>query len=335
MSRYFRDAQTNAAMGFLISELTTVESEVLRQPYPQITYPEIVPVDTSAPEGIEGIAFKTLDWAGEPAPLSDKGNDFPLVSLAAGIGLVQVHTWALGYEYSLIELKKAAALAVNSRSSAIDLLVEKPAAARLATEQWLNKTAYLGDTRNGLLGAGLVNYPTVPVTTTGSLIGGANQTIDQIIAGSDANVAAAQLLALFNNAYLRVYITQTNTNYMPTHFLIDPITLGKLASYRIPNTTDTLLSYLERNIGKMGGTSNGAGIQFVPLLQLLGAGAGGSNRFMVYTRNPQIVKFHLPMPFQLQAPETANNITWQAAGLVRTAGTEIRVPAANLYVDGV
>lgn len=333
--QYFRDAQSAAAVGFLFSELTSVESTVLRQPYPQITYPQIIPVDTSAPEGIEGIAFKTLDWAGEPAPLGDKSNDFPLVSLAAGMGLVQVHTWALGYEYSMIELLKAAALAQNSRGAAIDLLAEKPLAARAATEQWLNKTAYLGDTRNGLLGAGLVNYPTVPVVGTGTLIGGSNQTIDQIIAGTDPNVVASQLLALFNNAYLRVYITQTNTNYMPTHFLIDPVTLGKLSTYRIPNTTDTLLSYLQRNIGSMGGVGSGAGVQFVPLLQLLGAGVGGTNRMMVYTRQEGIVKFHLPMPFQLQAPATANNVTWQAAGIVRTAGTEIRVPAANLYVDGL
>ena len=332
--RYTRDASINAAIGFLFSELTTVESEVLRQPYPAITYPEIIPVDTSAPEGTEGIAFKTLDWAGEPAPLGDKSNDFPMVSLAAGTGLVGVHTWALGYEYSLIELKKAAALAINSRSAAIDLLVEKPLAARTATEQWMNRTAYLGDTKSGLLGAGLVNYPTVPVVGTGALIGGANQTIDQILAGTDPEVVSQTLLNLFNNAYLRVYVTQTNTNYMPTHFLVDPITLGKFSSYRIPNTTDTLLSYLERNIGKMGG-SGGAGVKFVPLLQLLGAGAGGTNRMMVYTRDPQIVKLHLPMPFQLQAPETANNIIWQSAGLIRTAGTELRVPASNLYVDGL
>lgn len=326
---YTRDAQARATAAFLYSQLTYVQSAVLEQPYPNITYPEVIPVDTSAPEGVEGIAFQTLDWAGEPAPLGDKSNDFPLVSLAYGNGLVKVDTYALGYEYSLVELEKARTMAqLGQNSAAVDLLAAKVNAARRGTEMFLNRLAYLGDTKYGLIGSGLLNYPTVPVVTTGALIGGTNQTLDQILAGTDPNAVAATLLALFNNAYQRVYVTQTNTNFMPTHILLDPISYGKLASFRIPNTSDTYLSYLERVIGARG-------ITFMPLLQLQGAGVGGTNRMMVYTRDEQYVKFHLPMPFQMQPPATANNITWQGAGITRTAGTEIRLPQANLYVDGL
>lgn len=326
---YIRDAQARATQAFLYSQLTKVETKVLEQPYPEITYPQIIPVDTSAPEGVEGIAFQTLDWAGEPAPLGDKSNDFPLVSLAYGNGLVKVDTYALGYEYSLIELEKARTLAdLGNGVGAVDLLAAKAMATRRATEMFLNRLAYLGDTKYGLINSGLLNYPTVPVVATGALLGGANQTLDQILAGTDPNAVADALLRLFNNAYQRVYVTQTNTNFMPTHILLDPMSYGKLSAVRIPNTSETYLTYLERVIGARG-------IKFVPLIQLQGAGVGGSNRMMVYTKMEDYVKFHLPMPFQLQPPGTKNNITWEVGGLVRTGGTEIRLPAANLYIDGL
>lgn len=326
---YTRDAQVRATNAFLYSQLTQVEARVLEQPYPEITYPRIIPVDTSAPEGVEGIAFQTLDWAGEPAPLGDKSNDMPLVSLAYGNGLVKVDTYSLGYEYSRVELEKAKAMAqIGNGVGAVDLLAAKANAARRATEMFLNRLAYLGDTKYGLINSGLLNYPTVPVVQTGALLGGANQTLDQILAGTDPNAVADALLRLFNNAYQRVYVTQTNTNYMPTHILLDPISFGKLSAVRIPNTGETYLTYLQRVIGARG-------ITFEPILQLQGAGVGGTNRMMVYTRIDDFVKFHLPMPFQLEAPVQTSPFTWLAGGLVRTAGTEIRLPAANLYVDGL
>ena len=51
------DASPQAQLGFLLGQLTYVEQEVLRQPYPEIKYPSILAVDTSAPDYTESIAF--------------------------------------------------------------------------------------------------------------------------------------------------------------------------------------------------------------------------------------------------------------------------------------
>lgn len=322
----FMDAQVQAAIGFLTGQLTYVEQEVLRQPYPEIRYPRILNVDTSAPDWIESIAFKTLDFRGRPQVLGDKSNDFPLAEIASAIGGVDVHTFSLGYSYTLAEIGKAMELERNSMGGSINYLAEKPAGVRMLTEQWLDKTAFAGDPSvPSLATGGLINYPGVPVVATGTLLGGANQTIAQIIAGTDPNVVSQALLNLFNNAIMRVYVTQTNTTFRPTHILLPAVQYGQLMSYRIPNTSETLVSYLERVLN----------ITFEPILQLAGAGAGATDRMVVYTKNDQFAKFHMPMPFTMQAPATANNLTWQAAGLVRIAGTELRIPASHLYVDGV
>lgn len=320
------DARAQAALSFLFSELTYVEQEVLRQPYPEIRYPEIVPVDTSAPDFAESIAFKTFDFSGEPKLLGDRGNDVPLIETASSKGSVSVHEYALGYDYTLTEVMKAQELARNSRSAAINYLAEKPNAVRQSTEQFLDKAFFLGDGKTADVTTGLLNDAAVPTDTTGSFLpGGSDKTIQEILNGSDAEAVANELLLLFNRAILQVYVTQTNSIYRPTHILLPVTQYGEMTTFRVPNTTDTLVSYLERVLN----------IKFEPLLHLAGIGAGGTDRMVVYTRDSKYVKGHMPYSFQLQAPATSNNITFVSAGMVRIAGTEIRIPKQHLYVDGV
>ena len=321
------DSSPQAQLGFLIGQLTYVEQEVLRQPYPDIKYPSILNVDTSAPDYAESIAFKVLDYKGEPAPIGDTSHDFPLAEIAAKVGGVDVIQGGLGYKYTQIEVGKAQEMAnATGFGGAINYLAEKPIAVRTLTEQWLDRVAMVGDARwPSLANGGLLKYPGVPVVATGTLLGGANKTIAAILAGG-GETAANEILTLLNNAILRVYSTQTNSIFRPTHILLPLTEYGLLTTFRIPNTSETLVSYLERVLK----------ITIEPILQAATAGAGGGNRMMIYTKNPQFAKFHLPMPYTLNAPIPAHGgLVFEAAGVVRTAGTELRVPASHLYVDGI
>lgn len=320
------DAKAQAALSFLFSELTYVEQEVLRQPYPEIKYPSILPVDTSAPEFADSIAFKTLDFSGKPKLLGARSGDIPLVEVASSKGSVTVHTYSLGYDYSIIEVGKAQELARQSRSAAINYLAEKANATRQSTEQFLNEAFFIGDDRTADVKTGLLNDADVPTDVTGSFLpGGTDKTIATILSGADPEVVTNELLQLFNRAVERVRVTQTNTIYRPTHILLPPEQLGQMRTYRIPNTSETMITYLEKVIN----------ITFDELISLKGIGAGATDRMMVYTRDQKYVKAHMPMAFNLQAPATSDNVTFTSAGLVRIAGTELRIPKMHLYVDGV
>lgn len=321
------DATAQAQLGFLIGQLTYVEQEVLRQPYPEIKYPTILAVDTSAPDYVESIAFKVLDYKGEPAPIGDTSHDFPLAEIASKVGGVDVVQAGLGYAYSQIEVGKAMEMEkAQGFGGAINYLAEKPIATRDLTEQWLDRVAFVGDPRwPSLANGGLLKYPGVPVVATGTLLGGPNKTIAAILAAG-GETAANEILQLLNNAILRVYATQTNSIFRPTHILLPLTEYGLLTTFRIPNTSETLVSYLERVLK----------IKIEPLLQAATAGAGGGNRMMIYTKNAQFAKFHLPMPFTLNTPIPSHGgLKFEAAGVVRTAGTELRVPMSHLYVDGI
>lgn len=321
------DASPQAQLGFLVGNLTYIEQEVLRQPYADIKYPTVLTVDTSAPDYIESIGFKVLDYKGEPAPIGDLSHDFPLAEIASKIGGVDVVQAALGYTYTQLEVGKAMQMAnTQGFGGAINYLAEKPIATRTLTEQWLDRVAFVGDARwPSLATGGLIKYPGVPVLSTGTLTGGSNRTIAQILAQAP-DQAASDMLALLNNLILQVYSVQTNSIFRPTHILLPLKQYGQLTTFRIPNTAETLISYLERVLN----------VTFEPILQLAGAGVGGTDRMMAYTKNAQFAKFHLPMPFQLNAPIPSHGgLRFEAAGVVRTAGTELRVPLSHAYVDNI
>lgn len=322
------DNKAQAALSFLFSELTYVEQEVLRQPYPEIKYPRIIPVDTSAPDYSDSIAFKTLDFRGEMKRYSNAGGDIPLVDIGSAKGSVTVHPFALGYTYSEEDIQKAMVASQNSRAAGISILSERANGTRQVIEHDLDRVFMEGDGDLASLGIGegLINDGSVPTDTTGSFLpGGTDQTIDQILAQSDPEVVANDLLQLFNQAVEEVRVNQTNTIFRPTHILLPPSQLGKMRTYRIPNTSETLITYLERVIN----------ITFEEIINLKGAGAGSTDRMMVYTRDPKYVKAHMPKPFNLANPVPINGLTFRVDGSVRIAGTELRIPKQHLYVDGV
>lgn len=303
---------------FTISEMAYVEREVLRQPYPEIKYPSTIPVDTSAPDFAGSIEFKTIDQRGEPAALGGRSNDIPMAELSSTIGSQTVHTYALGYDYSLIELGQAQYLGQNGRTAALNLLVEKAQGTRSVIEQWTDKLAFIGDTNTASIKTGLLNDLTVPKEA-------ASKSIADILAESSSEKAATDLLDFFRTYINKVYVDQMNTVLRPNVIVLPYGQFTAMEGTRIPNTAENLVNYITRNLR----------VEIVPSLHAKGIGDAGADRMMVYTKDARYVKMHMPKTFGFEAPGTSNNVVFQVAGMLRTAGTELRIPKSHLYVDGV
>jgi hypothetical protein len=63
MPRQFGDAQ--AAMAFMTNQSSYIESEVYRQQYPDIIYPQLIPIDETAPEWTKSVTFYSIDTSGK------------------------------------------------------------------------------------------------------------------------------------------------------------------------------------------------------------------------------------------------------------------------------
>jgi hypothetical protein len=310
------DANPAAAMSFLISQRTFIEPQLYEVRYPGVTYQDILPVDTSAPEWTPIVAVQSMDSRGELKFTGPNSNDSNRAEVGFSLGTHAIQDAQLGYGYSLTELNQALLMNRN-------LSDEKARATMRIMEQGLNKLAYLGDSNAGY--TGLFNDADVSVASAPGTI--------SALAAAATDVAGAQaIVQFFQSALNKVYVSQTRTTFMPTHILLPPAQRQTLAATILPfGGNMTLLGYIEANLD----AGNGQRVTIRGDISLEGAGAADADRMMVYTRDPEALKFHLPMSPRFLTPYQDSGTSWFIPGMTRTGGTEIRIPGAHAYFDGV
>lgn len=307
------DTNPAAALSFLQQQAAHIEAEVYRLEYPQFKYGELLRgcLDPSAPDWSKAVYFRSMDARGELKVFGPSSTDVPTVDIATSQGFHEVKTAALGYTYSIEELGFALLNNVN-------LDGEKAQVTRDVVEQGLNRIYLLG---HDDIGEGLYTSGNVATDT-------ASNSIADLVAAIPTN-GAQPLLDFFGAAYNDVYLDNTNTVHRPSVFALPPepyqLLMRTLLSTQNASNL-TVLQFLRQNFPDM---------EFVDDILLNGIGAGGTNRMTVYKRDMRVVKGHDVMPLRFMAPATADNINFKVPALVRTGGTEWRIPAAAQYIDGV
>ncbi len=301
-----------AALSFLVNQAAVIEREVNRTVYPEVQYPFLVPVDSSAPDWADTVGYITSDMYGKADWINPNADDIPMAGTDRSLTQTQIHTAAIGYGFGLGEIEKAMMMGINLQADEAD-------AARRAYEEMVDRVAMVGEPRKGFVG--LINNPNVIAGT--ALHGDWNDpatTVDQIL----ADVAAA-LIGQYTGT---LFTTAADTLLLPTdRFLaIGQRRMG-------PDNSQTVLEYIRtHNVYTM---ETGVPLTIRGVRSLNTAGAGGTARMVAYLRNPQTVKIHIPMPHRFLEVYKAGPIRWQVPGIFRLGGTEIRKPRAFSYVDGI
>jgi len=311
-----QDAQQRS-MNFLISQQSIIEPTVYQQRYQEIQYPNLIPVDTSAPEWINSVTYFSMDGVGQAQWFSGKAHDMPNVDLSREKFETGVHMAGIGYGYDLEELGKAQLLGMN-------LTNDKASLARRVSEEKIDQVAFGGDATKGF--TGLVNATTPTATTapadgTGSATTFASKTPDQVL--RDIN---GQLTGMFTGT-LGGEIADTLT--MPYSVLLD------LSTRRIDAVNQTtILEWIERN--NIYTRTTGQPLTIRGLFGYLdAAGAGGTKRMVAYRRSPDVLKMHLPMPFRFLPAWQTGPMRFDVPGVFRLGGVDIKRPKAVRYLDGV
>ena len=304
------------ALAFLIQQASYIEPQVYARKYPAINYAELVPVDTSAPEWTPSVTFFSTDMTGKADWFNGNANDIPRADTVRAKFESTVAMPAIGYGYTIEELGQAQLMGMN-------LTADKAAAARLASEQFINEVAFTGNTAKGwtgLLNNAAVPSALVPNDGTGSARTFASKTAEQVL--RDVNAA----LASVNETTLGIEYADT---------LLLPLAIfNSLATRRIdPTSETTILQFLREN--NVYTAITGQELTIRVNLSLATAGASGTARMVAYRRAPEVVKMHLPMPFRFLSPATTNNIQFIVPGIFRLGGTDVRLPSAVVYRDGI
>ena len=313
---YYAQDAAQAAESFLVSQLTFIEPEVYRIVYPEIRYPEIVPVDTSAPPWIPSVTYFSLDGAGKANWFNGRANDVPLAELLRAKYETPVKMAAIGYEYDLEELNQALLLGR-------DLTTDKAFYARLAAEQFVDKSAIFGDSSQGFFG--LANNPTVATGTVATGAGGSTQW---------QNKTPGEILKDTNTALTGTFTTSNSVEVADT--LLLPLgAFGYAASTQLNQNSDkTILAWLTNN--NVYTQRTGRPLTIIPVWGMDTAGSGGTARMVTYRRDPSVVKMHMPMPFQFVGGIWRDGpMLWKVPGAFRFGGVDIKRPAAFRYYDGL
>lgn len=313
---YTADAQQNA-MSFLIRQASLIEPTVYAIRYQDIQYPGLVPVDTSAPEWIQSVTYFSTDGFGRADWFHGAADDMPKVGLTREKFETNVAMAGIGYGYDLEELGTAQLLGMNITS-------DKAVLARRLAEERIDGIAFSGDALKGY--TGLVNASTPTATTapadgTGSATTFASKTPDQIL--RDVN---GQLTGMFTST---VGIELADTLLWPYSVLLD------ISTRRIDTVNQTtILEWIEKN--NIYTKITGQPLMIRGLFGILdAAGAGSTKRMVAYRRSPEVVKFHLPMPFRFWPVWQTGPMRFDIPGTFRIGGVDIRRPKSVRYLDGI
>jgi hypothetical protein len=315
MNYQFGDA-AQIALSFVQQQAQVIEPQVYEIQYPEIQYPNLVPVDTSGNEWAKSIGFYAQDRVGQAAWFNHLANDVPFADISRQKFEQAIEMAAVGYYWTMEEIGQ------QQMIPNMNLIVERAAAARRASEEMIDSIAFFGDTTKNW--TGLTNDANVTVT---------NATADGT--GSSAlwsTKTAIQIARDINQILSGIYTASLTTETADT-LLLPPDRFTTLAGTLVTNTAVTGLQLVTQGNAYTALTGNPLTIRTVRGLET--AGAGGIARAIAYRNDAQILKLHLPMTFNFRPAMQVTALRFDVPGIFRTGGLEIRRPKSLRYLDGI
>lgn len=304
------------AVAFFVGQLANLEEQAYSVEYPLINYAELIPVDTSANEWSDAIGFTVLDSAAVAEWISDETDKIPFADVKRSQQFIGVEDFGIGYKFNKKEINQAALAGVPLES-------ERAEAAREGSEEFLDRIAFLGDKDKGV--PGFLTDQNVPKATAAV---GASTSYNWTIK------TPLEIIFDLNDAMATVWQT-TKERHIPDTIAL-PSTMYALI-VNLPMSADnplTVLNYFRENNLYTSRTGKPVTILTSRYLEKFPddvAQTTFSQRMVLYTRNPRMVKMHLPMPFQFMEMERKGLVV-EVPGMGRTAGVEWRMPLTGFFV---
>ena len=307
-----------SALSFAVPQITHYEAKVYAVRYPEIRYPGLVPVDTSANPWTPSVTYFSGDIVGEAQWVNGGAGDVPQADVNRAVFNTPVFQAAIGYEFNEEELAQAKMLG-------IPLAPNKAMAARKVAEKFIDRVAMTGDADKGFFG--LFNSPfvtVIPVPVDGGVSLWAQKTPAQILADV--------------NGFLTGIYTGSDTVELADTLLLPPALFIYLSVTPFNAYSETtLLEYVRKANAYTAETGRPLTIRGVRGLEVAGAGSTPQapvSRTIAYSNDEDVVRMHMPMPFQFGMLRLKAAWTFEVPGRFRLGGVDVRRPGAFRYMDG-
>lgn len=299
-----------SGLAFLVNQLAHIEKKMFAVQYQDITYTDLIPISMEAGEYATAVDYYYMDGKAIAEFVGTKSLNVPIAEIGAEKVTIGVERAAIGYEYSDEELRQAMHVG-------IPLPQQKANTARRGMEELFQATSMTGNASKGLPGfINNVNVTAATVVNPG--------------AGTEfINKTPAQILFDINDFMGDVFVDTLQAERV-TDLLLPTAQWNYIANtYRADGSDRTILQALAANSPYLKSADN-----VKPVAELAGAGAGGTDRMMCYTKTTDKVVLHIPMPIKFTAAER-RGLGFQVPGEAKIAGVEFRYPGSARYADGI
>lgn len=296
---------------FFERELEYVKARTYDAKLPALKAFELIPISTEANSGTREITFRRYKGVGLAKIISDYAHDFPRVDVYGEEQTAKVKGIGDSYGYSIPEIRQ-------SMMTGKRLDQRRAETARRAIDELINKIAFFGEASHNL--QGLINYPgiteyTVPADggTNGNSALWSSKTPDQIVRDITGLVDAIMV--------------PTNAREMPDTLLLPLTQYNLIANTRMGDGSDkTILRYVLDTSPVL------KNIEWV--IELDGAGDGGTDRMMAYTRDERNLTLEIPQAFEQFDPQQTG-MSFEIPCHSETAGVIVYYPLSVAYADGI
>jgi hypothetical protein len=290
-------------------QLEHVKAKTYDVKYKNLKATTLLPVDTSAPSGAKEITYRSYSKVGIAKIISDYANDFPRVDVYGEERTAKVRGIGDSYGYSIDEIRGA-------QMAGVQLDQRRSNAARRASDELVDSIAWTGDTNYGL--QGFINYPgitsyVVPADGTGVSKLWSTKTPDQIVRDITGMIDAV--------------VDTTNGREIPDTLLLPVSQFLIIANTRMTDGNDkTILTFIKENNPFL------RSIEMV--VEMKGAGAGSTDRMMIYTRSSENLTLEIPQPYEQFSPQQ-KAMEFVIHTHQKTGGVIIYYPLSVAYGDGI
>lgn len=268
----------------------------------------LMPVDTSIPEGASTITYRQFDSVGSAKVIANYANDLPRADVVGKEFTSPIRSIGNAYGYNTQEIRAAA-------FAGVPLNAKRATAAQRAHNEKINSLAFSGDADHGL--PGLLTNTNIPEVTlaadgTGSSKTFASKTSDKIV---------RDVSALINKI-----ITQTKGIHSATEVWLPINQYALISTTQNSVASDTtILKFLQ---------SVFPGVTFRQVVELTGAGAGGTDRMYALENSSENWQLNIPMMFRQYSPQQ-KGLEFEVPCESRFGGVTVEYPLAFAFADGI
>ena len=316
----FDRATIDSAGVFLVGELERLD-QTLHMPLANVTWHRdiLLREDVTAADEVSSFTNSSFAAAGGITPngvswIGKDANTITRMALDIGKTAQPLHLWGQEVSYTIPEL-------VSAQKAGRPVDAQKTEAMKLKYQMDLDMVMYIGDATLNF--GGLLNHPSVTnvsnvsATGTGNATQWASKTADNILDDINGAIGAAWAASAYS--------------IMPSKILVPPMQYQKLLKPVTDAGNQSTLMYVKAN--NLLTSSTGRDIEIQPVKWLVGRGAGGTDRMVVYTQEQDKVRFPL-VPLQRTPLEWRSlyNLTtyWSRVGQL-----EVVYPETAAYLDGI